>query len=199
MTQLVLASQSPRRRALLENLNIKFRVMVKETEETMVNGVDPKNLAMENARQKALALKGAFDQETFVLAADTVVYQNGRLMGKPADETEAIEMLRSLSGTSHQVITGVAIVHYPSERVVCDSVVTEVYFKPLQDTDILAYVATADPMDKAGAYGIQGLASLFVEKIVGDYYNVVGLPLFKIEEILNKKFHKSLLTDFLNH
>ncbi len=195
MAKLVLASKSPRRRELLENLGVDFQIMTEEVEEDMTSNVVPTELAMYNALQKARALLPRLQDEAIVLAADTIVVKEG-IMGKPQNQGEALEMLRSLSGRQHEVITAVAMIEWPSGKERTDYVITQVFFKALTDELINRYIASGEPMDKAGAYGIQGQAALFVEKIMGDYYNVVGLPLFKIEEMLNMYFHKSLLTDF---
>lgn len=195
MAKLVLASKSPRRRELLENLGVDFQIMTEEVEEDMTSNVVPTELAMYNALQKARALLPRLQDEDIVLAADTIVVKEG-IMGKPQNQGEALEMLRSLSGRQHEVITAVAMIEWPSGKERTDYVITQVFFKALTDELINRYIASGEPMDKAGAYGIQGQAALFVEKIMGDYYNVVGLPLFKIEEMLNMYFRKSLLTDF---
>lgn len=195
MAKLVLASKSPRRRELLENLGVDFQIMTEEVEEDMTSNVVPTELAMYNALQKARALLPRLQDEAIVLAADTIVVKEG-IMGKPQNKGEALEMLRSLSGRQHEVITAVAMIEWPSGKERTDYVITQVFFKALTDELINRYIASGEPMDKAGAYGIQGQAALFVEKIMGDYYNVVGLPLFKIEEMLNMYFRKSLLTDF---
>lgn len=195
MTKLVLASQSPRRKELLENLGIAFEVMVRETQEDMTSNIDPVQLAVGNAVQKARALLPLLNQEAIILAADTIVFKEG-IMGKPKNETIALDMLRLLSGEKHEVITAIAMIDWPGGKEVTAAATTEVFFKKLDEATIKDYIDSGEPMDKAGAYGIQGRAALFVEKIIGDYYNVVGLPLFKIEEMLNHHFHKSLLTDF---
>lgn len=195
LNRLILASKSPRRKELLENLGVSFEIMVKETEEDMTSSSDAIKLASHNALAKAKALQPDLSGEAFVLSADTIVKKDN-ILGKPMDQKHAFEMLRELSGTYHEVVTAVAILHTPTGKAIIDAVTTKVYFKSLRDEEIHNYIASGEPMDKAGAYGIQGKAALFVEKIEGDYFNVVGLPLFRIEEMLKQHFNKSLLLDF---
>ncbi|WP_026475938.1 Maf family protein [Alkaliphilus transvaalensis] len=192
MTKLILASNSPRRKELLTNLGVKFDVVAKEVDEIKEVDYDPYKLACENAFRKAQAVLTDVNEESIIIAADTIVYHQG-ILGKPANEGEAYDMLKSLSATVHEVITAFAVVEYPSNKKILSSETTKVYFKELNHDEIMSYIRSGEPMDKAGAYGIQGKASLFVEKIEGDYFNVVGLPLFKIEETLRKEFEKSLL------
>lgn len=192
MTKLILASNSPRRKELLTNLGVKFDVVAKEVDEIKEVDYDPYKLACENAFRKAQAVLTDINEESIIIAADTIVYHQG-ILGKPANEGEAYDMLKSLSATVHEVITAFAVVEYPSNKKILSSETTKVYFKELNHDEIMSYIRSGEPMDKAGAYGIQGKASLFVEKIEGDYFNVVGLPLFKIEETLRKEFEKSLL------
>ncbi|ASJ11003.1 septum formation inhibitor Maf [Thermococcus sp. P6] len=167
---LVLASSSPRRREILARF-VEFVVVPSEVEEEC-SIEDPEEFAVELARRKARDVHSRTGGT--VIGADTVVSLNGRILGKPRSREEAFEILKLLSGKVHRVITGYCIVHPGGE--ICGSVVTEVKFRELDDGLIRAYVETGEPMDKAGAYAIQGRAALFVEWIRGDYYNVVGLP-----------------------
>jgi septum formation protein len=165
---LILASQSPRRSELLRSAGIPFRVQVADVDETPLVGEGPVDYVCRLARAKAQAVSGEL-----VLGADTVVVVEGQILGKPVNAEAAIQMLRMLSGRSHEVITGIC---FAGPEVVVDADTTTVYFSALSEREISEYVATGEPMDKAGAYGIQGRASCFVERIEGSYSNVVGLP-----------------------
>lgn len=171
--KVILASASPRRRELLGNLLKDFEVLPSGAEEN-ITAEEPGETVKELARVKAewIAEK---HPDALVIGADTVVYCDGKILGKPADAEEARQMLRMLSGREHQVYTGVAVVS--PEGSFCDAECTDVYFAEMTDGEIEGYIATQDCFDKAGSYGIQGYASRFIEKINGDYFNVVGLPL----------------------
>jgi septum formation protein len=172
MPPIILASASPRRADLLTAAGITFEVRAVEVDERPFDGETAVDYVARVAADKARACPVARD--VVVLAADTVVVVDGRILGKPADNADANRMLRLLSGRSHDVLTGVAVRHGGDVAVEADS--TAVTFAPLSDTDIAWYVASGEPMDKAGAYAIQGLASRFVERVAGSYSNVVGLP-----------------------
>jgi septum formation protein len=166
---LVLASRSPRRAELLNAAGIEFTVRVADIDETPRDREPPPDYVLRLAEEKARAVSGEI-----VLAADTTVVMDNEIMGKPVDARDAARMLRALSGQRHQVITGICIVS--GARVLRDLASTDVWFAPLSEDEIADYVASGEPMDKAGAYGIQGLASRFIERIDGSYPNVVGLP-----------------------
>lgn len=178
MMQLVLASGSPRRQSLLRGLGLSFSVRTADIDETM----DPSRGAeAEVARvsaAKAAAVLSAVPQDSLIIAADTVVCVDGRILGKPHSRGEAREMLTLLSGRTHQVRTGVTV--RTADRVLTAVETTDVHFRPLNADEIEAYLDSGEPMDKAGAYGIQGLASVFVSGISGDYFNVMGLPLCRL-------------------
>ena len=142
----------------------------------------PEEAVLRVARAKALDVQPRAPQGSLVLAADTIVVLDGRVLGKPRDEAEAFAMLRALSGRAHTVYTAVALLY--GERELCRREATRVFFRPLSDEEINRYIATGEPMDKAGAYGIQGLASIFVDRLDGDYYNVMGLPLCTLAAML---------------
>lgn len=180
----ILASQSPRRRELMEKLNIPFTVRVADIDETMDPGVSVAEAAARLSHRKAEAIPR--EDSDIVIAADTVVVCDGTVLGKPTDEADAFRMLSSLSGRQHQVMTGLTVLR--GEKAVSHTEVTDIFFRKLTDDEILAYIATGDPMDKAGAYGIQNGAALFVEKINGDYFNVVGLPVCRLSLILKEEF-----------
>ncbi len=182
---LILASASPRREALLRQINLEFEVEPSGVEEPVLEGVSPRDAAEGLALAKA-ALVASRRDSGLVVGADTVVVLGERVLGKPADGGEAAEMLRALSGRTHQVITGVAVANAATGRAVSDAVVTAVTFAVLSEDIIARYVATGEPLDKAGAYGIQGFGSLLIERIEGCYFNVVGLPLRRLAELLGE-------------
>ena len=179
---LILASQSPRRKELLALFGIPFTVRVADIDETM----DPSGVAAEEvarvSRCKALAVERT-DQDV-VIAADTIVVCQGKILGKPHSPQEAAEMLRLLSGREHQVMTGVTVLRGDREAVFTE--ITDLHFRDLTEGEIQRYVATGEPMDKAGSYGIQGGAALFCSRLVGDYYNVMGLPVCRLGETLRQ-------------
>ena len=178
--EVVLASQSPRRKELLRFLFPDFSVRPADIDETIPLGVDPFLAAEMIASKKA----DATPSSGLVIACDTVVIINGEILGKPKDEADARRMLEKLSGATHDVVSGVALRYKGEKRSFSQR--TSVTFCPMTDSDICAYLATGEPFDKAGAYGIQGYGSLFVEKIDGDFFNVVGLPIARLRtEILS--------------
>ena len=182
--RIILASGSPRRRELM-GLFTGFETVVcpAHGEERQHPELTPEGLVCELSRAKATELAGKYPEDT-VLGADTVVVCGGEVLGKPKNEADAARMLRLLSGREHEVLTGVTLVSGDTVMSVCET--TRVYFRSLTDGEIAAYVATGEPMDKAGAYGIQGLAALFIGRIEGDYYNVMGLPVCRVGEMLKK-------------
>lgn len=184
--ELILASQSPRRRELLSLLGYPFRVQVASVDETM-EALPIEQAVARLSYRKAAAVGAEADQ--VVIGADTVVVLDGAVLGKPRDEEDATRMLRSLSGKTHRVMTGVCVLK--GERMLTHTEVTEVTFRPLTDREIESYVATKEPMDKAGAYGIQGGAARFVEGIKGDYFNVVGLPVCSLGLMLEKMMEET--------
>jgi septum formation protein len=169
---LVLASQSPRRSEILRQAGIDFVTRPADVDETVQHGEEPDHYVRRLAEAKAMALDPR--ESDIILGADTTVSLDHHLLGKPEDAQDAARMLSLLSGRRHEVITGICL--RMGRRVVLDSAVTLVWFSHLTDAEIAAYVASGEPMDKAGAYAIQGLASKFIEKIDGCYFNVVGLP-----------------------
>jgi septum formation protein len=177
---LVLASGSPRRAELLAAAGIEFTVRVSQIDETPRVGEQPLAYALRMAGEKASAVK--VNDGEFVLAADTIVVVDSEIMGKPRDAADAVRMLRALSGRGHEVITAVCL--RGDGQTVLDSASTSVWFAELSDEEVRWYVESGEPMDKAGAYGIQGLASRFVERIDGPYSNVVGLPVALVYRLL---------------
>lgn len=169
---LILASKSPRRAELLKAAGIDFTIRAADTDETPLEGEAAEDYVLRVAEQKALAADASADE--LVLAADTTVLAGSEILGKPADMDNARRMLTLLSGRRHDVITGICL--RKGNRLVRDAASTAVWFSPLTDADIESYAASGEPMDKAGAYGIQGIASRFIDRIEGSYTNVVGLP-----------------------
>ena len=178
---LVLASASPRRQELLRNAGIAFAVQAADIEETPSEGEAPRDCAERLAREKARTVFAQRPKD-LVLGADTVVVIEGKILGKPRDANDAAHMLRMLSGRTHDVITGVCLKGAAFEEV--SSELTQVTMNALSDDDIRAYVASREPMDKAGAYAIQGVASRWISRIEGDYFNVVGLPVVRVYGML---------------
>lgn len=180
---IILASQSPRRRELLGQMGLtQFIIRPALGEETASPGLTPAQLVEALSRQKAEEVAGRSDPEDLILAADTVVAIDGQILGKPRDAARARQMLELLSGRDHTVYTGVTVRR--GSRVLTQHEATQVRFRPLSPADIEAYVRSGEPMDKAGAYGIQGLGALLVEGIRGDYCNVVGLPVCRLGRML---------------
>ncbi len=180
--QLILASQSPRRKELLGLLRLPFTIQVADIDETMDSEKSPYEEVARISRLKAEAI----DREPgdVVIAADTIVVCENEILCKPKDEEDAFRMLKILSGRDHQVMTGLCVLR--GDRLSVCTEVTDIHFRDLTDGEIWAYIRTGEPMDKAGAYGIQGYASLFVDKISGDYFNVVGLPVCRLGQILRQ-------------
>lgn len=172
--KLILASGSPRRAELLQRMGLAFTVQPSNTEEILEPGLTPQQEVVSLSRQKAQAVYETLTEPAVVLSADTVVVLDEAVLGKPRDAVEAKKMLRALSGRSHLVLTGVTVMGPAGAAVHCEE--TAVHFRTLSEEEIDAYIMTNEPMDKAGAYGIQGYASLFITGIEGDYYNVMGLP-----------------------
>ena len=182
---IILASKSPRRRALLEQMGVRdFRIITPDIDEHMDRALPPAELVRQISLEKAQAVAAQADPNTVVIAADTVVALDGAVLGKPADEEEAFRMLSLLSGNRHQVYTGLTVLR--GAQVFSQWEETAVTFRPLTAEEIEAYIATGEPMDKAGAYGIQGYGSLLIEGISGDYYNVMGLPVCRLGQILGQ-------------
>ena len=182
--RLILASSSPRRAELLRNAGIDFEVRPSGVDEIPELGETPETFARRAAREKALAVAAAAGSERPVLGADTVVDANGEILGKPAGPWDATRMLRLLSGTTHRVITAVCLVRPPNRIEALKHEITWVTLRALDDEEIRAYVASSEPLGKAGAYAIQGLACKFVTRLDGCYFNVVGLPVALVYEIL---------------
>lgn len=186
--KLVLASGSPRRKELFSEMGIRYKSLPSDFDESTVDVSDPAKGVCDLALGKARASRAAWEKKNrepaVVLGADTLVVLDGQPMGKPEDEEDAFSMLKSLSGREHSVYTGVAILDGGKEETFFSK--TDVYFYELTDEEIHEYIATGEPMDKAGAYGIQGIGRLLVRKIDGDYFTVVGLPVAEVYRALRR-------------
>jgi septum formation protein len=185
MKTVILASASPRRKEILEKTGLKFKVDAGEYEEDMEIHAEPHRLARRLSCEKAKAVAHRY-KDALIIAADTFVVFKGRMLGKPHTSEEARTMLRNLSGKMHSVITGFTVMDVSTNKKKSGSAETKVYFKRLTTREIEAYIKTKEPLDKAGAYAIQGLGALFVKRIEGDYFNVVGLPLYEVTKCLKR-------------
>lgn len=188
--KIILASQSARRRDILKNLGIKFDIKVSQVDETMSGELSAGENVEAVSLRKAMAVEAELgikpEDDTLIIASDTVVVCDGVILGKPRDKAHAIEMMRMLSDRRHSVISGIAVI-YRGKRIASHEE-TQVEFRALGDAEIEAYVSTDEPYDKAGGYGIQDKAAVFVRGIHGDYLNVVGLPVFRLFRILEDEF-----------
>ncbi|MBI4296514.1 MAG: septum formation inhibitor Maf [Chloroflexi bacterium] len=191
MKKIVLASASPRRAELLSQAGLKFEVDPSEYEEEIIAGLGPHELAKRLSLEKAKRVASKY-RNALVIAADTFGVLQGKILGKPKTGAEAKQMLEMLSGQAHLVITGFTIIDTETDKTVSRSVETKVYFRELTPAEIEAYVKSGEPLDKAGAYAIQGLGAVIVERIEGDYFNVIGLPLSALAESL-KEFGVNVL------
>ena len=185
MSRLILASSSPRRKDLLKQIGLDFEVIPSTVEETWEPGLSPAAVAQTLACRKAEDVARRISSG-LVIGADTLVVLEGIVLGKPASRQEAVQTLKALSGKPHDVITALAVIAVEKHRVMLDEERTRVYFREIPGDEIEAYVDTGEPMDKAGAYGIQGRGILFVDRIEGCYTNVVGLPIPKLSAILSR-------------
>ena len=181
MTRIVLASGSPRRRELLERVGVRdFSIRVPETEELCPDGYTPAQTVEYLSRQKAYAVQSS--PEEIVISADTMVFLDGLRLGKPVDEADAFRMLSALRGRCHTVCTGVTVRR--GETSLTQSEQTAVFFRNASDAELHRYIASGEPMDKAGSYGVQGLGALLVERLEGDFFNVMGFPLLRVSRML---------------
>jgi len=191
MKEVILASVSPRRKELLGKIGLRFKVEPSNYEEDIPSELEPHELAQKISLEKAKVVASKH-QNVIVIAADTFIVFGGQILGKPHTEKEARKMLEAISGKSHSVITGFSIIDTSKNKTLSKSVETKVYVRKLTLAEIDAYVKSKEPLDKAGAYAIQGLGAVFVEKIEGDYFNVIGLPLSALTEAL-KEFGINIL------
>ncbi len=185
MSQIVLASASPRRRELLERIGLTdFIVRVPEVEESFPQGLTPPEVVAYISREKAEAAARLCGAEDIVITADTMVFLDQARLGKPRDEAHALEMLTALQGRRHTVCTGVTVCQ--GAKRLTESESTSVFFRPATEEELRRYIATGEPMDKAGAYGVQGRGALLVERLEGDFFNVMGLPVLRLARMLEK-------------
>ena len=185
MAQIVLASGSPRRRELLERIGITdFQVRVPEVEEYYPDSLTPPEIVSYISREKADAAAKLCGPEDIVITADTMVFLDHARLGKPRDEAHALEMLTALQGRKHTVCTGVTV--RQNQRSFTESESTDVFFRPATEAQLRNYIATGEPMDKAGAYGVQGRGALLVERLEGDFFNVMGLPGLRLSRMLER-------------
>jgi septum formation protein len=189
--KIILASASPRRIELLKQFKIEFESIPSHIEETVRLDENPSQIVMGLAYEKALEVAKQYPDQ-LIIASDTIVYYQ-KVLGKPNSYEEAKSMLEHLSGSTHSVYTGIALIHLESSRKVIGYEKTEVTFRVLSEREITSYLDTGEPFDKAGAYGIQGYGALLVSHITGDFYNVMGLPLSKLNTMLSRNFGIELL------
>lgn len=191
MSKIVLASGSPRRQELLGRMGITdFTVRVPEVEERYPAGLSPEETVCYISREKSDAARLLCDENELIITADTMVFLDDKRLGKPKDEAQALEMLTALAGRRHTVCTGVTVRR--GDVILTRAQSTDVYFRPATERELRAYIRTGEPMDKAGAYGVQGKGSLLVRRIDGDFFNVMGLPVEMLAEML-KTFEIDLL------
>ena len=188
---IILASKSPRRREILENTKVRFSIKESQIDETIKLNESPKDTV------KRLAYEKAFDvakrnTDRLVIGADTIVALDNEVLGKPKDQNEAYQMIKRLSNKTHKVITGISLINLKENKIIKDYVVSFVTFKDLSEDSIKDYINTNESLDKAGAYGIQGYGALLVKNIQGDYFNIVGLPISRLSDLLKNHFDINL-------
>ena len=185
MAKLVLASGSPRRQELLRRMGIQdFDVRLPDTEENFPQGLAPQEVVCYISREKSDAAAALCTADEIVITADTMVFLDDRRLGKPKDEADALAMLTALQGRRHTVCTGVTVRR--GGEILTESASTDVYFRPAAEAELWGYIRTGEPMDKAGAYGVQGLGALLVERLDGDFFNVMGLPVLRLSRMLER-------------
>lgn len=188
---IILASASPRRKEILENANVKFDVVKSTINEVILDQELPSQVVMRLAFEKCMDIASK-NENDLVIGADTIVVLDDIILGKPKDKEDATSMIKKLSGKTHQVITGISLINLSVNKKIIDYVVSNVKFKDLSEEDIKDYIQTNESLDKAGAYGIQGYGAILVEEIQGDYFNIVGLPISRLSDLLKKHFSINL-------
>lgn len=182
---LILASKSPRRQELLQRMGLTdFKILVPDADESFPDGLTPQQTVEYISRVKALAAKELVAEDDIVITADTMVFLDEHRLGKPVDEEDALRMLTALQGRSHTVCTGVTVMQ--GDHIITQSEPTRICFRKASESELRGYIATGDPMDKAGAYGVQSLGALLVERIDGDFFNVMGLPVLRLSRMLRE-------------
>ncbi len=194
-TLFVLASKSPRRKELLKNMGIQAEIIPANIDEDSLSSLPPEKMVTQLALLKATDVARSFSGKTYVIAADTIVVKDGEVYGKPRDISDARRMLENLSGETHSVYTGYCVIRCSDGTAVARFEKTDVTFRAIEKSEINEYIKSREPMDKAGAYGIQGKGSMFIEKINGDYFNVVGLPVCALSKLLREEFGINVLTE----
>ncbi|MDY4575412.1 MAG: Maf family protein [Intestinibacter sp.] len=189
--EIILASASPRRKEILQNTKLKFEIQKSEIEEAVFEEESPESMVVRLAYEKAFDVAQK-NREKLVIGADTIVVLGDEVLGKPKDEEEAFDMIQKLSNKTHRVITGISLINLKKGIVVNDYQVSYVTFKDLSEDSIKDYINTKESLDKAGGYGIQGYGALLVEGIQGDYFNIVGLPISKLSDLLKDHFDINL-------
>ncbi len=185
MSKIILASASPRRRELLERIGVTdFEVRAPEVDENFPEGLSLEETVQFISREKAEAAREQWGLEPIIITADTMVFLDDRRLGKPRSEADALEMLTALQGRRHTVCTGVTVSQ--GEKILTEAESTGVIFRPAEKRELLSYIATGEPMDKAGAYGVQGKGALLVERLEGDFFNVMGLPVLRLSRMLSE-------------
>lgn len=192
MKKIVLASQSPRRKEILENVNVEFELVPSTIDEVILVDDDPKATVLALAFEKAWDVANKVDPDRIVIGADTIVFKD-KILGKPKDKDHAFETLMALNGKRHYVYTGICLICKATGQKIVDYVETEVTFKAFDEETLTRYIETGECFGKAGSYGIQGFGGLLVESIQGDYLNVVGLPISKLGDLLKKHFDFNML------
>ena len=189
--EIILASASPRRREILKNTKLKFEVQKSDIEEVFLENESPESMVVRLAYEKAFDV-AENNRDKLVIGADTIVVLGDEVLGKPKDEEEAFDMIQKLSNKTHRVITGISLIHLKKGIVVNDYQISYVTFKDLSEDSIKDYINTKESLDKAGGYGIQGYGALLVDSIQGDYFNIVGLPISRLSDLLKGHFDINL-------
>ena len=189
--EIILASASPRRKEILQNTKLKFDIEKSDIEEVVLENESPEDMVVRLAYEKAFDVAKR-NTDRLVIGADTIVALDDEVLGKPKDQKEAYQMIKRLSNKTHKVITGISLINLKENKIIKDYVVSLVTFKDLSEDSIKDYINTNESLDKAGAYGIQGYGALLVKNIQGDYFNIVGLPISKLSDLLRDHFDINL-------
>lgn len=194
MKKIILASKSPRRKELLDIINIDYEIIESSCDESGVSLENPPEVYVQKLSiLKATDVSKKVPYEALIIGADTIVECDGKFLGKPKDKEDAYNMISSLSGRAHNVYTGICVMNSKTKEFTSSFEKTEVIFREIEHNEIEKYISTKEPYDKAGSYAIQGLASCFIKGIVGDYNNVVGLPVYKLAKLLKEDFNYDIL------
>ena len=189
--KVILASASPRRKEILQNTKLNFDIQKSDIEEVILENESPEDMVVRLAYEKAFDVAKR-NTDRLVIGADTIVALDNEVLGKPKDQNEAYQMIKRLSNKTHKVITGISLINLKENKIIKDYVVSFVTFKDLSEDSIKDYINTNESLDKAGAYGIQGYGALLVKNIQGDYFNIVGLPISRLSDLLNNHFDINL-------